>query len=217
MKDMAKDDDKGLDAIEKMGVDERMTQALEARWDPSKMSRFMRASEGSRAQRLDASQRSRFEGRLGVDLSEVRIFSGELAQEITRAHGAEALTIGDTGMILMRNSAAFAPGTAAGTSLLAHELTHVAQAKPNIAFKKPSRGSGTEEEEEAEEEAEEEERRVLEEEMGAPPQQTDAEKDEGDKERKDKIRAKVFELLAEDQWIEALRSGVRHGGGRFGF
>src|SRR5829696_4320717 len=117
---MANEDDKsgGADAISGMPPEERMAKALESKWDPSKMSRFMRASEGSRAQRLDASQRGRFEGRLGVDLGDVRIFSGELAQEITRAHNAEALTVGDTGMILMRNSASAVPGTAAGTALL---------------------------------------------------------------------------------------------------
>ena len=211
---MAKDDDKGggpADAIDGAPPEERMARALEARWDPGKLSRFMRSSEGSKAQRLDATQRGRFEGRLGVDLGDVRIFSGELAQEITRAHNAEALTVGDTGMILMRNSAAFAPGTAAGTSLLAHELTHVAQAKPTMMFKKTRSGSTDDEEDEAEAEAEGEEQEVHDEERGLPPQQTEAEKGDDDKERKEKIRQKVMDLLAEDRWLDEVRTGVKNG------
>jgi hypothetical protein len=209
------DTDRGADAIAGMAPEARLTQVLESKWDPAKMSRFMRASEGSKAQRLDASQRSRFEGRLGVDLGEVRIFSGELAHEITRAHNAEALTVGDTGMILMRNSPAATPGTAAGTALLAHELTHVAQAKPSLMFKKPQRDASTDEEEEAEEEAEEEEERVLEEELGLPPQETDAEKDERDADRKEKLRQKVMDLLNEDLWAAKVRTG--EGGRGSGF
>src|SRR6266571_7547588 len=111
--------------------DSKLQEVLAARWDPTKLSTLMRRQEASKSTRLDYSQRQRFEGRLGVDLGDVRIFTGELADEITRQHNAEALTIGNTGMILMRNSQAFAPGTAAGTSLLAHELTHVAQGQSN--------------------------------------------------------------------------------------
>src|SRR5687767_7746677 len=102
--------------------EQNLEQVLTARWDPGKLSGFLRASSRSKGQSLDYGQRSRFEERLGVDLGHVKIYSGELAEEITRAHNAEALTIGDTGMVLMRQSSSFAPGTAAGQALLAHEL-----------------------------------------------------------------------------------------------
>src|SRR5688500_14988623 len=104
---MAEDDKR--DPEEGLAPEDRLQKVLESRWDPSKMSSFMRASKASSGQRLSAHERGRFEGRLGVDLGDVRIFSGELAEEITRAHNAEALTVGDTGMILMRNSTRFSP------------------------------------------------------------------------------------------------------------
>jgi hypothetical protein len=196
------------------GGPEDLQKVLEARWDPGKLSRFMKGSAGSKSQRLDHSQRSRFEGRFGVDLGDVRIFSGELAEEITRAHGAEALTVGDTGMILMRQSAAFAPGSSAGTALLAHELAHVAQAKPTtISFKKTSRELA--EEDESEEEAEEHEEEVRAEEQGrggpAAHHRTQAEKDEDDRERREEVFAKVMELFEADLMTDALRTGRSRG------
>src|SRR5688572_2932771 len=125
---MAEDKTPDLDGL---ASEDRLSKVLEARWDPGKMSSFMRASKASSGQRLSAHDRGRFEGRLGVDLGDVRIFSGELAETITRAHNAEALTVGDTGMILMRGSSKFAAGTPMGQALLAHELTHVAQSRPH--------------------------------------------------------------------------------------
>jgi hypothetical protein len=192
---------------ESRAPEDRLTQMLESRWDPGKLSRFMRASQGSKGQRLDATHRSRFEKRLGVDLGDVRIFSGELAEEITRAHNAEALTVGDTGMILMRNSSAFAPGSAAGTALLAHELTHVAQAKPSIMRK--SVETDLAEEDESEEEAVQEEAEVLAEELGMPGEkESSAEKDNKEKERKEQIRDKVMELWRMDEWAFESRLGM---------
>ncbi len=187
----------------------RLQEVLADRWDPGKMSRFMRSS-ASKSQRLDLSQRNRFEGRYGVNLGDVRIFSGELAEEITHAHGAEALTVGDTGMILMRQSSAFAPGSAAGTALLAHELAHVAQARPTaLSFKKTSRLLA--EEDESEEEAEEHEEEVLAEELGlAPPAAEEpAKKDAGDRARKEKIFEAVRKMFEEDVFLMNLRLGAR--------
>jgi hypothetical protein len=205
---MADDDKTGPGGPEEGTPEERLTKVLESRWDPGKMSAFMRASKASSGQRLDAHSRGRFEGRLGVDLGDVRIFSGELAEEITRAHGAEALTIGDTGMILMRNSGRFGPGTAQGTALLAHELTHVAQARPAAVARKAV-NQELAEEDESEEEAEEHEAQVLAEEMGEmpPPGESSADKDNKEKDRKEKIKEKVLELMKEDDYLSSLRSG----------
>jgi hypothetical protein len=73
---------------------------------------------------LPAPTRGYFESRLGRDLSDVRIHAGAAAGASARAIGAKAYTLG--------SDIAFAPGryqpwSAAGQSLLAHELAHVAQ------------------------------------------------------------------------------------------
>src|SRR5687767_8119384 len=39
---------------------DQLTQMLESRWDPGKLSRFMRGSQASRGQRLDVTHRHRF-------------------------------------------------------------------------------------------------------------------------------------------------------------
>jgi uncharacterized protein DUF4157 len=193
-----------------LGGEDRFSQALQSRWDPAKISSFMKASSGDRAQRLDMSQRSRFEKRLGVDLGHARVFSGELAEEITRAHNAEALTIGDTGMILMRPSATYAPGTAAGTALLAHELTHVAQARPTTVSRKKT-ATDLAQEDESEEEAEEHEAEVHAEETGKKGSEsawkTQADKGESERARLERIKDKVLELMEEDEWMHYLRGG----------
>jgi hypothetical protein len=187
--------------------DEKFRKVLESKWDPAKLSTFMRAREGSRGQRLDASQRSRFEGRFGVDLGDVRIFSGELAEEITKAHNAEALTIGNTGMILMRGSAEFSPQSARGTSLLAHELTHVAQARPS-AISRKAVSAELAEENESEAEAEMHEQQVLLEESGLIPEQdTAADKAEKEEKKKQQIFARVLEMYEEDIRAAMIRIG----------
>jgi hypothetical protein len=203
------EDDKNGPAPDDGSPETKLQRMLESRWDPGRMSRFMRSSETSRSRGLDFSQRSRFEGRLGVDLSNVKIFSGELAEEITTAHGAEALTVGDTGMILMKNSASFAPGSAAATALLAHELTHVAQSKPSaVSFKKTSRTLAEENESEAE--AEEHEADVMEEETGTK-EKTQADKDAGKRNSSEKIFEAVLKLMEEETFMQGLRLGGRSG------
>jgi hypothetical protein len=203
---MAEDDKKGPD--DELNPEERLQKVLEARWDPGKMSAFIRSSKASSSTRLDAHSRGRFEGRLGVDLGDVRIFSGELAEEITRAHNAEALTVGDTGMILMRGSGKYAPGSAQGTALLAHELTHVAQSRPH-AISRLAGETDLADKDESEAEAEEQQAQVLAEELGvsAPAPESSADKDNKDKDRKEKIKEKVLELLREDEMVSQLRSG----------
>ena len=190
---MAKDDDDKDDALP---PDDKLHKLLEARWDPSKISSLVRSQEASRGQKLDLSQRSRFERRLGVDLGDVRIFSGELAEEITRAHNAEALTVGDTGMVIMGGSSKYAPGGALGTSLLAHELTHVAQARPSAISRKGVEADLAEEDE-SEEEAEAHEAEVLAE-----------EDDKKDEERKAALLERVLELYEDDIRTTQMRLGM---------
>jgi hypothetical protein len=201
---MAKDDDKD-DALP---PDDKLHKLLEARWDPSKISSLVRSQEASRGQKLDLSQRNRFERRLGVDLGDVRIFSGELAEDITRAHNAEALTVGDTGMVIMGGSSRYAPGGAMGTSLLAHELTHVAQARPSAISRKGVEADLAEEDE-SEEEAEQHEGEVLAEEQGTSPAAPHpAEEGQKDEERKAALVKKVLELYEDDMRVTQMRLGM---------
>jgi hypothetical protein len=205
---MAKDDDDDKD--DALSPDDKLHKLLEARRDPSKISSLVRSQEASRGQKLDLSQRSRFERRLGVDLGDVRIFSGELAEEITRAHNAEALTVGDTGMVIMGGSSKYAPGGALGTSLLAHELTHVAQARPSAISRKGVEADLAEEDE-SEEEAEAHEAEVLAEEQGSvPPKAHAGEDDKKDEERKAAILEKVLELYEDDMRTTQMRLGMAY-------
>src|SRR5215813_9181127 len=147
--------------------EKRLEQVLASKWDPGKLSSFLKSSQTSKGQRLDAGHRSRFEKRLGVDLGGVRIYTGTLAEEITKAHGAAALTVGDTGMILMRQSSKHQEGSAAHTALLAHELTHVAQARPDAMARKAA-SADLADKTASEQEAEHHEAEVLAEETGQP-------------------------------------------------
>ena len=202
------DDDSKPGSEENLPPEKRLEQVLASRWDPSKLSSFMKASQSSRGQRLDTGHRARFEKRFGVDLGDVRIYTGELAEEITKAHGAEALTVGDTGMIIMRQSARFAQGSAAYTALLAHELTHVAQARPDaMARKTTSAAQG--QLHASEEEAELNEAQTMAEELGIPGP-SEGEKSEAAAGKKDQLLALVMKLMEEDEWISPLRSGSPH-------
>jgi Domain of unknown function (DUF4157) len=73
---------------------------------------------------LPASLRDRFEGGLGTDLSRVRVHTGMEADRLARVVDAVAFT---TGSDIFFRFGAYAPGTAAGLRLLAHEATHTVQ------------------------------------------------------------------------------------------
>ena len=65
-----------------------------------------------------------FEPRFGVDLSRVRIFSDSRSAREAASINAQAFTTGDR---IVFSHGAYAPETAAGRALLAHELAHVVQ------------------------------------------------------------------------------------------
>jgi len=203
---MADDRDNG-EGDSGVAPEKRLEDVLAAKWDPGKLSKFMKASHTSKGQRLDADHRGRFEKRLGVDLGNVRIYTGTLAEEITKAHGAEALTVGDTGMILMRESSKYQKGSAAHTSLLAHELTHVAQARPDAMARKATSANQANKEA-SEQEAEHHEAEVLAELTGQPGAKPDeGSKSESKKGKKDQLMALVVKLMEDYEWINPLRSG----------
>ena len=79
---------------------------------------------GSAGQPLDATTRALFEPRFGHDFSQVRVHTNAKAAESTRAVDALAYTVGQD---VTFGTGQYAPGTARGNKLLAHELTHVVQ------------------------------------------------------------------------------------------
>jgi hypothetical protein len=207
MADDKRDDDNRAD--EGLAPERRLEKVLESRWDPGKLSGFLKASAGSRGQKLESGHRGRFEKRFGVNLGDVRIFTGELAEEITKAHGAEALTVGDTGMIIMRQSTKFSQGSAAHTALLAHELTHVAQAKPEAMARKTVTAQQGQMEA-SEEEAEHHEAEVMAEELGIPQlKPSEGDKDAAERGKKEQLLALVVKIMEEENFISPLRSGSR--------
>jgi len=107
---------------------EDLTDELARKYDPERLLRMI-AKRAGKGEALEHSVRNRYEKKFGVDLGHVRVFSGEFAEEFNKKRDAYAVTIGSTGMVLMGGSADRAMGSSAGEALLAHELTHVAQAQ----------------------------------------------------------------------------------------
>ncbi|MFI9381423.1 DUF4157 domain-containing protein [Kutzneria sp. NPDC052558] len=86
-----------------------------------------RSTTGSSGGGLDAATRRRFEPHFG-DLSAVRIRADHTAATQARRLNANAFTIGNT---ISFASGKFAPGSAAGQRLLAHEIAHVTSPRSN--------------------------------------------------------------------------------------
>jgi len=78
----------------------------------------------SGGQSLDEPVRTGMEARMGQDFSDVRVHTGDAADSSARAVSAHAYTVGSN-IVFQRG--AYDPGTTAGQTLLAHELTHVVQ------------------------------------------------------------------------------------------
>lgn len=181
-----------------------LSEEIERRWDPERLLRVV-AKRAGRGEKLDASTRAYFERKLGVDLSAVRVYTGEFAEEVAKAHSAEAVTIGTTGMILMRGSPDKSMASAAGRALLAHELTHVAQEQRGL-HREASFGSSTPlatEEHEAEAESV-----ASEEQGGGGPAPVDAAAEaEQQKAIEERVRKRVLEMFAEEERIRLMRNG----------
>lgn len=73
---------------------------------------------------LPAPTRQLMEQKIRADFSKVRIHTGPVAESLCKAINAQAFTHGSD---IYFNSGKFAPGTADGMALLAHELTHTIQ------------------------------------------------------------------------------------------
>ena len=109
---------------------EDLNDEITRKYDPERLLRMIGKRAG-KGESLEHSVRHKYERRFGVDLGHVRIYSGEFAEEFNKRRDAHAVTVGATGMILMGGSAEKSMAGAAGQALLAHELTHVAQAQRN--------------------------------------------------------------------------------------
>jgi hypothetical protein len=107
---------------------EELSEELIRKYDPERLLKVI-ARRAGRGEALDHALRNKYERKFGVDLSHVRIFTGEFAEEFNRQRNAYAVTLGRTGMILMGGSPDKSMGSTSGQALLAHELTHVAQAQ----------------------------------------------------------------------------------------
>ncbi|HET9364525.1 MAG TPA: DUF4157 domain-containing protein, partial [Candidatus Angelobacter sp.] len=77
---------------------------------------------------LDSATRAFMEPRFGHDFSKVRIHTDAKAAESAEAVGARAYTVGSS---VVFGSGQYGPGASDGYSLIAHELSHVAQ-NPNV-------------------------------------------------------------------------------------
>lgn len=83
----------------------------------------------SPGQPLDSTAREFIEPRFGNDFSNVRVHTDERAAASARAVQARAYTVGGN---VVFGTGQFAPRTAAGRRLLAHELTHTIQQRDHI-------------------------------------------------------------------------------------
>jgi hypothetical protein len=113
------------------GSADNLTDELAKKYDPERLLQLF-AKRAGRGEALDHSIRAKYEKRFGVDLGHVRVVTGEFAEEFNRKREAYAVTVGSTGMILMGNSPDKSMASSSGQALLAHELTHVAQAKQGL-------------------------------------------------------------------------------------
>lgn len=212
---MAQPTDDELEAAASVSPEElsdELASEIAERWDPDRLLKLV-ATRAGKGEALDATLRNRYERKLGVDLSHVRVYTGEFAEEFNKAHNADAVTIGNTGMILMGGSADKSMVQAAGHALLAHELTHVAQAQRGV-FRHAAMGEtmdlATEEHEAEAEQVEHEELQAQqgggdEAEAGGPGSEQAAEKQD------EKLQAALLERVL-DMFAEAARVGFMRGG-----
>jgi Domain of unknown function (DUF4157) len=102
--------------------------------DPSPVHEVVGSGGGSP---LDTDTRSLMEDRLGHDFSDVRVHTGAKADESARSINAMAYTVGSD---VVFGSGHYAPDTATGQRVLAHELTHVVQQRAGPVDGTPAAG-----------------------------------------------------------------------------
>lgn len=190
---------------------EELSDELARKYDPERLLKLVSRKAG-RGEALDASIRAKYEKRFGVDLGHVRVVTGEFAEELNRQRDAYAVTVGGTGMILMGSSPDKAAGSRAGEALLAHELTHVAQAKRGLHNRNATPDFTQADEIEAHEVEHEVERGDAEG-QGGPHASANAavaalQAKQAHKEQLEKIKARVLEMMGEAARNQYVRNGV---------
>ena len=85
--------------------------------------RYLQDKAGG-GQPLPAPVRAEMEGRFGAPLADVRVHTDGAAADSAAGMGARAYTAGSD---IIFGAASYAPDSAEGRGLLAHELTHVVQ------------------------------------------------------------------------------------------
>ncbi len=91
------------------------------------------AAAGPEAQDLPAAQRDDFAPRFGHRLDGVRIHAGPSAAAAASAARAQAFTLGRD---IYFGEGQYRPNSSAGRNLLAHELAHTLQDRPNVVARK---------------------------------------------------------------------------------
>ena len=191
---------------------EDLSEEVARKYDPERLHQLVSRKAG-RGEALDASIRARYEKRFGVDLGHVRVVTGEFAEEFNRKRDAYAVTVGGTGMILMGNSPEKAAGSRAGEALLAHELTHVAQAQRGLHNRGRAADFTHADEIEAHAVEHEVEQGHHEGGQGAADEMANAQAAQAasaqkHKEQLEKIKARVLEMMGEGARNQYVRNGV---------
>lgn len=118
---------------------------------PAGLPRYLQDKAG-RGQPLPAPVRNEMEGRFGAPLADVRVHTDDAAAASAAGMGARAYTAGSD---IVFGAAHFAPESAEGRGLLAHELTHVVQQRrADTPATQPSAADGGAHHDKAEREAE---------------------------------------------------------------
>lgn len=86
---------------------------------------------------LEPAVRTDMESRIGADFGDVRVHTDGAAHESAKSVGANAYTVGSN-VVFQRD--AYDPGSLAGQTTLAHELTHVVQQRSGPVDGTPSGG-----------------------------------------------------------------------------
>ncbi len=198
----ADDQDDPQDEAERKRRALELSQEIANRYRPENLSKLV-VDQAGRGEHLDLGTRQEMERRIGGQFSDVRVFKGPLAEAVTRQHRADAVTIANTGMILVREGPRSDPKTALGKALLAHELTHVKQAQRGLHF---ALEQGHSQDAPHEREAEAAESQVHAEATG----QARAAAEGGQADPKAKaaqVTARVIELVEEDERLRRERLG----------
>lgn len=189
---------------------EELSDELARKYDPERLLRMVSRRAG-KGEALDHSVRAKYEKKFGVDLGHVRVYTGEFAEEFNRKRDAYAVTVGGTGMILMGGSPEKSMASASGQALLAHELTHVAQASRGLHRKGTFAGAMdfTHEDEAAAEEVEAEALAGGDDTRAAANEQKAAMASAGAlKDAIEKVRERVLEMAADAVRSQYARNGV---------